>query len=99
LSAGSFQFHRAVEQRKARCRIRVRNGEQKFRATNRAGGERRLKLDIGGLFAIEKKQRAAFEAEAVLRRRRGRLDFENRVCADADDAAVGERRRSPGSRT
>ncbi len=54
--AGRLEIHRAVEQGQARGGIGFGDGEEKFRAANRAGGQRRLELDIGGLLAIEERR-------------------------------------------
>ena len=59
-----LESNRPVNQRKMHAAVRRRDFQQKFRAANRPGGKRCVEFHIGGLFAIEKEQRAARQAEA-----------------------------------
>ena len=55
-----------------------------------AGGQRRLELDISGLLAIEKEQRAVFDPESMSRAVGSWLDFEEGVLVDSDNTAIGK---------
>ena len=97
LLGGGFEFNRSIQQGKPGRSIRL-GGEQKFRAANRARGQWRLELNVGGLLAVQEKYHAAFESETMPRGRRGRLDFDDGGLVDANGAAVGKLQRGAAVR-
>ena len=72
----------------------IGDGEVEFRAANRAGGERRAELHLGGALAGEEIGRAFFEVErGLFAGSGGRLDLERGEFVNAQHGQVGEAHR------